>query len=71
LIEGKYTLYGYKAAGGAGQIKEGIPVWLTQDYKNVFGTMNINYEPKYKVYIGTKRKVAANITIVMNKLSPD
>lgn len=71
LIQAGFTLYGFKAAGGAGQIASGVPVWFTRDYKNIFGMLNINYTPKFKVYIGNSIKVGPDTIITSDKMSPE
>ncbi|TZF99885.1 hypothetical protein FW781_08125 (plasmid) [Chryseobacterium panacisoli] len=66
-----YSLMGFKGATGPNQIVSGVPAWFAVDYGNVFGLMDIDYEPEYKVYVFNKSVIAANTTIQMQVLSQE
>ncbi|MBN2737177.1 MAG: hypothetical protein JXR70_09370 [Spirochaetales bacterium] len=69
LQQNQYQLLGYKGAKGTGQITAGVPTWFSVPFGNIFGMVDIDYQPKYKVYIFNKAKIAANTTIEMQSLS--
>lgn len=66
-----YRLMGYKGATGTNQITSGVPAWFAIDYSNMFGMVDIDYEPEYKVYVFNKSMIAPNTTIQMQALSQE
>lgn len=69
LQQNNYQLLGYKGATGAGQIGAGVPTWFAVPFGNMFGMVEIDYTPKYKVYVFNRAKIAAYTTIQMQGLS--
>lgn len=66
-----YKLMGYKGATGSHQITSGVPAWFAIDYSSMFGLVDIDYKPEYKVYVFNKSVIAANTTIQMQALSQE
>ena len=64
-----YKLFGYKGASGPNQISAGLPTWFAVPYIEMFGNVEIDYEPLYKVYVFNKAVIGANTTIKMEVLS--
>lgn len=71
LQENKYQLLGYKAADGPQQIDAGVPTWFSVPFGNIFGQVEIDYTPKYKVYVFNQANIAAYTTIQMQVLSQE
>jgi hypothetical protein len=71
LQKNEYTLLGYKGASGPNILKVGVPTWFSVPFGNVFGEVEIDYTPKYKVYVFNKAQIAANTTIMMQSLSDE
>lgn len=69
LQNNNYSLYGFKGASGPNQVKEGVPVWFTVPFEEMFGNVDIAYEPLYKVYAFNQHEIAPNTTIKMDALS--
>jgi hypothetical protein len=69
LQNNNYQLFGYKGASGPNQISSGLPTWFAVPYLEIFGSMEIDYEPLYKVYVFNKAVIGANTTIKMEALS--
>ncbi|KFF05316.1 hypothetical protein IW19_07125 [Flavobacterium reichenbachii] len=69
LQKNNYQLFGYKGASGPNQISSGLPTWFAVPYIEIFGNMEIDYEPLYKVYVFNKAVIGANTTIKMEILS--
>ncbi|MBE0391981.1 hypothetical protein [Flavobacterium sp. PL002] len=69
LQTNKYKLFGYKGASGPNQISSGLPTWFAVPYIEMFGSVEIDYEPLYKVYVFNKAVIGANTTIKMEVLS--
>ncbi len=69
LQQNNYQLLGYKGAAGAGQISVGVPTWFVVPFGNMFGEVEIDYTPLYKVYVFNKANIAAYTTIQMQVLS--
>jgi hypothetical protein len=64
-----YTLMGYKGATGPNQVSSGLPTWFAVPYMEMFGQVEIEYEPLYKVYVYNKANIGTNTTIQMECLS--
>lgn len=66
-----YRLLGYKGAVGINQVFSGVPVWFSIPYDNIFGLLEIDCEPRYKVYVFNKADISVNTTIMMQALSDE
>jgi hypothetical protein len=66
-----YELIGYKGAKGAGQVAAGLPTWFAMPFGQIFGSVAIDYTPKFKVYVFNRAQIAANTTIEMQSLSSE
>ncbi|MFV3402413.1 hypothetical protein ACNFIC_00470 [Pseudomonas sp. NY15463] len=64
-----YNLLGYKGAVGPNQLTSGVPTWFSVPFGNMFGLVDIDYQPLYKLYITTQANIAANTTIQMQSIS--
>ncbi|WP_025743195.1 hypothetical protein [Aquimarina pacifica] len=71
LQANNYKLLGYKGASGPAQVTEGVPVWFAEPFIEMFGNVEIDYEPLYKVYVYNKATIGAYTTIQMQALSPE
>lgn len=60
-----YTLLGYKGATGANQVTSGVPTWFSLPFTALFGQVEIDYTPKYKVYVSTQTTIDQNTVIQM------
>ncbi len=69
LQKNGYTLIAYKGAKGPNQVSAGLPTWFAIPFGNIFGEVDIQYAPKYKVYVFNQAEIAANTTIQMQSLS--
>lgn len=69
LQENGYTLYGFKGASGPSQVTTGLPVWFAEPCQEMFGQVEIDYEPLYKVYVFNQAVIGANTTIQMQAMS--
>lgn len=69
LQDGGYKLLGFKGASGPTQISAGLPTWFAEPFNDMFGQVEIDYEPLYKVFVYNKAVIAANTTIQMQALS--
>jgi len=69
LQERNYKLLGYKGAAGPSQAKDVVPTWFAEDCIDMFGAVEIDYEPKYKVYVFNEHPLAANTIIQMQSSS--
>jgi hypothetical protein len=69
LQANNYQLLAYKGATGPNQVTAGVPVWFAEPFKNMFGTVEIDYQPQYKVYVYNQATIGANTTIKMEVLS--
>lgn len=69
LQENNYKLFGYKGATGPNQVTAGLPTWFVVKYMEMFGNVEIDYEPMYKVYVYNKANIGSNTTIKMEALS--
>ena len=71
LQENGYQLMAYKGASGANQLMAGVPAWFEINFMDVFGTIKIDCEPQYKVYVNNKTINEPNSTIQMQFLSEE
>ena len=71
LQENKYMLLAYKGAKGPSQVSVGLPTWFSVPFGNIFGKVDIDYTPQYKVYVFNQATIAANTTIQMQVLSDE
>lgn len=69
LQANNYTLFAYKGASGPNQVSAGLPTWFAEPYIEMFGSVEIDYEPLYKVYVFNKAVIGTNTTIKMECLS--
>lgn len=46
-----YKLLGYKGATGTNQIKCGLPTWFSESFIEMFGRVEIDHRPLYKIYV--------------------
>lgn len=46
-----YKLLAYKGATGSNQIKSGLPTWSSESFIEMFGRIEIDHQPLYKVYV--------------------
>jgi hypothetical protein len=71
LQAGDYTLLAYKGATGEGasQVSVGLPTWFAVPFSEIFGEVEIDYTPQYKVYVFNQATIAANTVIQMQVLS--
>lgn len=66
-----YQLMGYKGASGPSQVTAGLPTWFVEPYGEMFGKVEIDYEPLYKVYVYNEATIGTNTTIQMESLSTE
>lgn len=64
-----YSLLGYKGAKGDNQVTAGLPTWFVEPYLEMFGSVEIDYEPMYKVYVYNQASIGANTIIQMQAMS--
>ncbi|MCG8293236.1 hypothetical protein [Pseudomonas entomophila] len=64
-----YSLMAYKGAVGPNQLTAGVPTWFSVPFGSMFGLVDINYNPQYKIYVTTQGNIAANTTIQMQSIS--
>lgn len=64
-----YNLLAYKGAVGPNQLTAGVPTWFSVPFGTMFGLVDIDYEPKYKLYVTTQGNIAADTTIQMQSIS--
>lgn len=69
LQANNYTLLGYKGAQGPNQLTVGVPTWFSVPFADMFGGVDIDYTPSYKIYVFNKSQIAANTTIEMQSIS--
>ncbi len=69
LQANNYSLFGYKGASGPNQVSAGLPTWFKVPYVEMFGIVEIDYEPLYKVYVYNQANIGTNTTISMQCLS--
>lgn len=69
LQANKYQLLAYKGATGPQQVTAGLPTWFAQPFGSVFGSVEIDYTPQYKVYVYNSATIGANTTIQMQAIS--
>src|ERR1700743_3314772 len=71
LQAGNYKLFGFKGATGPNQVASGLPCWFAEPFADMFGNVEIDYTPLYKVYVFNKANIGANTTIKMEELSDE
>ncbi|MCD2259933.1 hypothetical protein [Psychroserpens luteolus] len=71
LQANQYKLFGFKGASGPNQITAGLPAWFAEPYIDMFGRVEIDYEPLYKVYVYNRANIGLNTTIQMEALSTE
>lgn len=71
LQANNYQLFAYKGASGPKQITSGLPTWFAQPFSEMFGVVEIDYTPRYKVYVFNQAVIGANTTIKMQVLSDE
>lgn len=71
LQKAGYSLFGYKGASGPEQIDSGLPTWFKVPFLEMFGNVDIDYEPVYKVYAFNKASIGTNTIIRMEVLSEE
>ncbi|MFS4470958.1 hypothetical protein [Chryseobacterium sp. T20] len=71
LQENGYQLMGYKGASGTIQLMTGVPAWFAINFMDVFGTIEIDCEPQYKVYVNNTTINEPNSSIQMQFLSEE
>lgn len=64
-----YNLLAYKGAVGPNQLTTGVPTWFSVPFGSMFGLVDIDYTPQYKLYVTTQGNIAANTTIQMQSIS--
>ena len=69
LQANNYQLLAYKGATGPNQVTAGLPTWFAQPFGSVFGSIEIDYTPQYKVYVYNSTVIGANTTIQMQAIS--
>lgn len=67
----KFNLLAYKGAVGPNQLTVGVPTWFSVPFGSIFGLVDIDYTPKYKLYVTTQGDIAANTTINMQSISTE
>jgi hypothetical protein len=71
LQANNYMLLAYKGATGPSQVSAGLPTWFSVPFGNIFGGVDIDYTPQYKVYVFNQATIAANTVIRMQVLSQE
>lgn len=71
LQNNNYQLLAYKGATGPNQVTAGLPTWFAVPFGNIFGAVEIDYTPQYKIYVFNQATIAANTTIQMQSLSSE
>ena len=66
-----YNLLAYKGAVGPNQLTAGVPTWFSVPFGTMFGLVDIDYTPLYKLYVTTQGNIAANTTIQMQSISTE
>jgi len=69
LQTNNYQLLAYKGATGPKQVTAGVPVWFAEPFADMFGAVEIDYQPQYKVYVYNRATIGANTTIEMEVIS--
>ncbi|WP_460138671.1 hypothetical protein [Pseudomonas sp. H2_D07] len=64
-----YNLLAYKGAVGPNQLTTGVPTWFAVPFGTMFGLVDIDYQPMYKLYVTTQGNIAADTTIQMQSIS--
>lgn len=71
LQQGNFQLLAYRGATGPNQVSAGLPTWFAVSFGDIFGKVDINYIPKFKIYAFNQATIAANTTIQMQSLSDE
>jgi len=71
LQKNGYNLYGYKGAKGPRQVTAGLPTWFAVPYINLFGHVDIAYEPLFKVYVSQQSEIGPNTTLIVSEMSEE
>ncbi|MGN7864870.1 hypothetical protein [Chryseobacterium sp. 22458] len=71
LQANNYKLTAYKGATGPNQVSSGVPTWFSVSYVEIFGELEIDYEPKYKVYVFNQTNINVNTRILMQAISDE
>jgi hypothetical protein len=50
-------------------VPTGVPAWFSIPFGNIFGKVEIDYTPMYKVFVYNSAQIAAQTTILMQSLS--
>jgi len=66
-----YKLMGYKGASGPNQITCGLPTWFSESFTKMYGQIEIDCEPLYRVYVFEETDVRTYTTIEMQILSDE
>lgn len=66
-----YQLMGYKGATGSNQVTCGLPTWFSESFTKLFGLIEINHKPLYKVYVFEESDIDSYSTIEMQFLSDE
>ncbi|MDD0975490.1 hypothetical protein [Pseudomonas fontis] len=69
LQKSGYSLMAYKGAAGPNQLTSGVPTWFSVPFGTMFGLVDIDYQPQYKLYVTNQSNIAANTTIQMQSIS--
>ncbi len=64
-----YNLLAYKGAVGPNQLTAGVPTWFSVPFGDMFGLVDIDYSPQYKLFVTAQANIAANTTIQMQSIS--
>ena len=64
-----YQLLAYRGASGPGQVGVGLPTWFALPFTSLFGKVEIDYTPTYKIYVFNQATIAVNTQIKMKILS--
>ena len=57
LQENGYKLMGYKGATGTNQVKCGLPTWFSESFIEMYGLIEIDHRPLYRVYVHEESQV--------------
>jgi hypothetical protein len=71
LQQNNFQLLAYKGASGPNQIASGLPTWFARPFTQIFGQVEIDYEPLYKVFVYNKAVIGTNTTIQMQSISDE
>lgn len=66
-----YKLMGYKGASGPNQITSGLPTWFSESFTKMYGQIEIDCEPLYRVYVYEESEIRTYTSIEMQILSDE